>query len=75
MQFILLGLAFTGLGIWEIYRGRSSFFLVGRWWTWLHFDRDKHPSMFWFCISLDFLAALICFGAAILSGVVTLLDS
>jgi hypothetical protein len=65
VKLFLLGLAFIGFGFWDIYDGRSSFFLIGRWWMWPSFDRDEHPRLFWVCVSLDFAVAILCFGGAV----------
>ncbi len=71
MQFFWLGLAFCGLGVWDISSGRSNFFLIGERWMWPRFDRNKSPRMFWFCVFLNFLIALACFGAALIHWILT----
>jgi len=74
MKLFWPGVAFIALGVWDISSGRASFFLVGERWNWPTFHRDKSPRLFWFCVAVEFLIALACFGAAILDGILTYLS-
>ena len=45
----LLGVVFVLVAVWDIKAGSSSFFFAKSP-TWLCFDRDDHPVLFWICV-------------------------
>ena len=71
MRLTLLGLAFIGFGLYDIYDGTSAFFLFGKWWMWPRYDRGADPIMFWCSVSLNFVFAAACFVGAIVGNFIT----
>ncbi len=64
MMFIAVGCGFIVLAALDIYRGRTSLIIISRWFMGQHVDRDKDPWLFWFCVGVELILAVLCFAGA-----------